>query len=160
MGKPQRIGNDDLERIVLTNINDFGWHAVNVIEDDGHPPWSYSIGFYETWEFPEIIIIGRRRATAHYILNTIATGLDDNQRPDLNVPSDTLIRGAKCFFLEVADRYHSDYIGFACWFYRRREFPLYQIVWPSNDGYYPWHPNAPEPFKEWQPILGPAPKAV
>ena len=35
---PPRIGNDDLERIVLTNIAEFGWHVVNVIEDDGDPP--------------------------------------------------------------------------------------------------------------------------
>jgi hypothetical protein len=28
--KPQRIATDDLEKIVLTNSADFGWHAVNV----------------------------------------------------------------------------------------------------------------------------------
>jgi hypothetical protein len=40
MTKPKRSGVDELERIVLTTISDFGWHAVNVIEDDGHPPWT------------------------------------------------------------------------------------------------------------------------
>jgi hypothetical protein len=40
MTKPQRVGADDVERQVIHNINDFGWHAVNVIEDDGHPPWT------------------------------------------------------------------------------------------------------------------------
>jgi hypothetical protein len=62
--KSQRVGTDDPEKIILSNIADYGWHAVNVIEDDGHPPWTYSIGFYETWGFPELIILGRSRATA------------------------------------------------------------------------------------------------
>jgi hypothetical protein len=160
MGKPQRIGADDLERQVIHNIADFGWHAVNVIEDDGHPPWTYSIGFYETWNYPEMIIIGRSRATAHHILNTIATDLDDNHRPDLNVPTDLLLRGSPCLYLQVADRYYSDYVGFARWYYRRRHFPLYQILWPGNDGHYPWHPNAPGSFKEWQPVLGKMPNDI
>jgi hypothetical protein len=37
---PQRSAKDELERRIIHNINDFGWHAVNVIEDDGHPPWT------------------------------------------------------------------------------------------------------------------------
>jgi len=86
MAQPQRSGTDDLERIVLSNINEFGWHAVNVIEDDGHPPWSYTIGFHETWNFPELIVIGRSRATAHHILNTVAIGLEQIRSPDLKSP--------------------------------------------------------------------------
>ena len=55
---------------------------------------------------------------------------------------------------KVADRYYPDYVGFARWFYRRRQFPLYQIIWPNTDGLYPWDTNAPDCFKQWQPILG------
>jgi hypothetical protein len=58
MATPQRYTRDDLGKIVLANINEFGWHCVNVVEDDAHPPWSYTIGLYETWEHPELIIVG------------------------------------------------------------------------------------------------------
>ena len=40
MNQTQRIGKDDPEKIVLANIAECGWHCVNVVEDDGHPPWS------------------------------------------------------------------------------------------------------------------------
>ena len=40
MNQPQRFTRDDLGKIVLANINEFGWHCVNVVEDDDHPPWS------------------------------------------------------------------------------------------------------------------------
>jgi hypothetical protein len=90
---PQGVAKD--ERQVIHNISDFGWHTVNVIEDDGHPPWTYSIGFYETWGFPELIVIDRSRATAHHILGTIALKLDVGDRPDLNATTNTLIPGAR-----------------------------------------------------------------
>src|ERR1700722_15387814 len=97
--KPKHAA-DDLERQLISNVNDFGWHAVNVIEDDGHPPWSYTIGFYETWGFPELIIIGRSRATAHHILETIALRLDADDRPGLNTTTETLISGIPCCFIQ------------------------------------------------------------
>jgi hypothetical protein len=40
MATPQRTAKDEPERIVLNNIQEFGWHAVNIIEDNGCPPWS------------------------------------------------------------------------------------------------------------------------
>jgi hypothetical protein len=59
------------------------------------------------------------------------------------LPADTVIAGASCHFIEVADRYYPDYVGFARWHYRKRHFPLYQIVWPNDDGHYPWDSSAP-----------------
>jgi hypothetical protein len=93
-GNKQPTANDDNE---CPSHHEFGWHAVNVIEDDDHPPWTYSIDFWETWNFPELIIIGRSRATAHHALETAATCLDDNQRPDLNQATDTVIPAPNAF---------------------------------------------------------------
>jgi hypothetical protein len=49
-------------------------------------------------------------------------------------------------------------VGFARWYYRGHHFPLYQLIWPNNDGSYPWDADAPDSFKEWQPVLGEAPR--
>jgi hypothetical protein len=66
MAKSQRIGNDLVERKVLADINEFGWDSMNALEDDGHPPWTFTIGLYDTWRFPELIIVGRNRATGSF----------------------------------------------------------------------------------------------
>jgi hypothetical protein len=150
----QQLKRDDLEKIVLSNINEFGWHAVNVIEDDGHPPWTYTIGLFDTWEFPELIVVGRSRAISYEMLNTIAKNIELNDPPDLTNQSGYSLLGMKCRFLEVLPRYYADYVGFALSYYRKRHFPLYQIVWPNNDGLYPWNEGAGKEFKEWQLVLG------
>jgi hypothetical protein len=151
---PQRIGTDLGEKKVLTDINEYGWTAINILEDDGHPPWSFTIGLYETWNHPEFIVIGRSRATSHAMLKALSLDIELNCPPDLTDPGGFLILGMKCHFLEVNTRYYSDYVGFAKWFYRKRHFPLFQIVWPHSDGAYPWSLHAPKSFKEWQPVLG------
>jgi len=81
MTRSQRLTHADLDRIVVNNVNEFGWHCVNVIEDDNHSPWSYTIGLYETWEQPELIVIGRSRATSQAILKTLADDIEMNCRP-------------------------------------------------------------------------------
>jgi hypothetical protein len=157
MTNPQRIGNDLGEKKVLADINEYGWHVTNVVEDDGHPPWSFTIGLFETWAHPEFIVIGRSRATSHEMLKTLADDIELNDPPNLTDPDGHLLLGMKCHFLKVNTRYYSDYVGFALWFYRKRHFPLYQVIWPDRDGSYPWHPHGPRFFKEWQPVLGIAP---
>jgi Domain of unknown function (DUF4262) len=54
MTNSQRTARDEPERMVLTNIAEYGWHAVNVIEDEGCPPWTFTIGLYESYRFPEL----------------------------------------------------------------------------------------------------------
>jgi hypothetical protein len=72
MTRPQRLTHADLDKIVVNNVNEFGWHCVNVIEDDNRSPWSYTIGLCETWGHPELIVIGRSRATSQAMLKTLA----------------------------------------------------------------------------------------
>jgi hypothetical protein len=53
-----------------------------------------------------------------------------------------------CRFIEVVAHHYPDYFGFARWYYRGKHFPLYQLVWPSTDGHYPWDTHASKPFKD------------
>src|ERR1700730_18948710 len=112
MNNPQPIASDEPERIVLSNINEYGWHAVNVIEDDNHPPWSFTIGLFETWDHPELIIIGRSRATSYEMLNTLVNEIETHSPLDLKEPDGYMIVGMRCHFLKVSQRYYSDYVGF------------------------------------------------
>jgi hypothetical protein len=94
------------------------------------------------------------------MLKILADDIEMNCQPGLSDTNGHLLLGMKCHFLEVLPRYYSDYVGFALWYYRKRKFPLYQIVWPNNDGLYPWDQNASKAFKEWQHVLGASPCAM
>jgi hypothetical protein len=149
-----RIGGDDAERKVLADVKQCGWHCLNIFEENGQPPWTFSIGFHQTWDFPELIVIGLKREVAHSTLNLVAMQLAEGRRLDLASASDELFNDISFCFIEVSKQLYGEYVGTARWFYGGNDFPLYQIVWPSRDGYFPWNEQASESFKQWQPILG------
>ncbi|MET0377655.1 MAG: DUF4262 domain-containing protein, partial [Spongiibacteraceae bacterium] len=39
------------------------------------------------------------------------------------------------------------------WYYQGNDFPLHQIVWPSQTGLFPWHPEASAAFRKAQPVI-------
>ena len=63
---------------------------------------------YETWQHPELIVIGRSRATSHAMLKTFADDIELNCEPDLSDMN--LLIGMKCHYIEVNPRYYSDYV--------------------------------------------------
>jgi hypothetical protein len=149
-----RIGSDNAERKVLQDVAEYGWHCLNILEEDEHPPFSFSIGLYKTWQFPELIIVGLKREVAHGVLNIVATALAEGKRPDLAATNDDLLEGYACCFVEVSKAHYREYVGTARWYYEGAAFPLYQVVWPSKQGHFPWHSDASESFVRWQPVLG------
>jgi hypothetical protein len=53
---------DLLDQSVIQHIEEHGWHVMYVHETDGLPGWSYSIGLYDSFRHPEIIILNPARA--------------------------------------------------------------------------------------------------
>jgi hypothetical protein len=72
---------------------------------------------------------------------------------DVDEYSPDLLEGCACCFVEASKPHYRDYVGTA-WYYKGNVFPLYQIVWPSKQGNFPWHSDASESFVRWQPVLG------
>ena len=49
---------DDDERRVIEDVQQYGWHIVGVDDDQEGPGFAYSIGLYHTLNQPEIIVFG------------------------------------------------------------------------------------------------------
>jgi hypothetical protein len=60
---------DKGEEKALKDINTYGCHVISVLEDDEHPPFTYSIGIEQTTGKPEMIVAGLKRELAHWMIN-------------------------------------------------------------------------------------------
>lgn len=139
---------------ILHDINKFGWHVIKVLEDEDGPGFGYSIGLYETYKHPEIIIIGLKLDHIHSIINDIGESIKEGKNfTPLNFYSD-LIEGFDCFFVQVKDEFYEQYVGQALCFYENNNFPLIQCIYPTVKGVYPWEKDWPEKIKNIQPVLG------
>ena len=150
----RETASDAQEKKVLDDIDTFGWHCVNVLAEEDLPGYSFSVGNYRSANHPEFIIFGLRSDVAHQILTVTLAGLNGGAIVDLSAPTDELLNGHSCVFVKVPEAQYHEHVGFCRWYYEGNGFPLYQIVWPSRDGYFPWHGEASEAFRAAQPVLG------
>jgi hypothetical protein len=145
---------DDSEQNVLDNIARYGWHCVHVLGEGEHRAFSYTVGLDQSYGYPELLIYGLPRDTSHAVLAIAAEKAAQHQPIDVTRPTDELLEGYPCVFVEIPKDEYPEHVGFARWFYEGDSFPVQQIVWPSRGGFFPWHEEAPDSFKKAQPVLG------
>jgi hypothetical protein len=51
-----RTAKDESERKTLSDIKTHGLHIVHVFEDEENPRFSYTVGLYENYLHPEILL--------------------------------------------------------------------------------------------------------
>lgn len=141
------------EQQLLANVEKYGWHCTSVGAAEGRPTFTYTVGLYRSYGHPELLVYGLRAQTAHSMLSRVAAAASSAQAMDLNRPTAELVKGYDCVFVPVPAEAYAPHVLSALWFYEGAGFPLYQIVWPSEDGLLPWHPDADEAFRAAQPVL-------
>jgi hypothetical protein len=146
-------GEDESERKVIDDIAKFGWHCVHILAEGDRPEYSFTVGLFQTYKYPELIIFGLPSKVSHQILGVAADAAKSGHPLDLTQPTDALINNYSCCLAEVPTSEYHEHVGFCRWYYLGNGFPLYQIIWPSRAGLFPWHPEASSAFRATQPVI-------
>jgi hypothetical protein len=145
---------DDGEQKALDDIVAHGLHIIHVMEEDGLPPFSYSIGIGQSLGMPELIVIGLKHEVAQAAINECYRQMKTGTRLEAGVRvADLLGGGFECVIGEVAPARFREYMGWAIWLYKGEHFHAHQIIYPTTSGAFPWEAEASEWFKNWQPLL-------
>lgn len=139
---------------MLATIDKHGWQTTSVLAEEGSPPFSYTIGLYHSYGIAELIVFGLKPNTAHGIFSLVAAAAKNGNPLALDEPTNALLESYSCLFVKVPRSEYENYVLSARWYYEGVEFPLYQVVWPSKDGYFPWHEKVEKAFAATQPVLG------
>ncbi|WP_445370113.1 DUF4262 domain-containing protein (plasmid) [Methylomonas sp. HW2-6] len=148
------VGTDPGETKLLEDVEKFGWHCLNILAEGELPPYSFTVGLFHSYQHPELIIFGLPANVAHQILHIAAEAIKDGNPIGLALPTEELLEGYSCCFVEVPISHYRENVGFCRWFYEGDAFPLYQVVWPSREGLFPWHAAVSESFRSIQPVSG------
>jgi hypothetical protein len=133
-------------------------HGINMVSDDPgepteQPPFAYSIGAWESYGAPEVIVFGLRQEIASSVINHIMASHLAGRRFRCGILEQQVIQGnVPVYFLEVDPDLARAYATFADRYYEQEPFPLWQIVWPDKDGRFPWEPEYAGDLR-WQPDL-------
>jgi hypothetical protein len=131
------------EEDVIGNVEKYGWTVMHIKDEPGKPGWSFTIGLFENFRHPEVIIFGMKQDRRHSILNWIGENAKNGNSFTPEKEHDWVLEGYKCWSRPVEKKWYRDLLGYARWFYAQEEFPCVQAIWPDKEGRYPWEPQYP-----------------
>jgi hypothetical protein len=153
-----RSRTDDMapaDQRLLEDVEVHGVHIVHVPEESGGPGFTFSVGLWENFDQPEVIVFGLPQEIAHELVNLIADEANEGQQFLAGTRQEGLLEGYPVRFVDVPRACYADYLGAACWAYEGDAFPAVQLVWPDKQGRWPWDPEARQGFRASQPVLMP-----
>ena len=134
------------ERKLLSDVETYGWHVIQVAEDDVGPGFSYSIGLYHTLRHPEMIVVGLSPESSHELINLVGEEIRGGRVFAAGGVYKGLLEAYAATFRAVPARQYASYLGFANRFYADRSFPVLQLVYPDREGRWPWSSDVSDAF--------------
>lgn len=149
------IGESKFQENVTRIIDEFGCyiiHVINTTEDvENEPEFSYSIGLFERFKQPEIIIVGLKKDLRHTLINNICNDYKEGKYLEINKYNSDILDNFECLVVEVEKKYFDKYLGQALRYYQNESFKALQVIYPTIQGLFPWDENFPKNVIE--PVL-------
>jgi len=147
------IGKDELLVQTKNNIAKYGLQVIMVSGSDYSPSFAYSIGLFETYKQPEIILFGLPDKLGQEIINDVAGLMKNGETIKTYTNYGNIFKDSRAEFLPVDNRNIDDYFGAALNYYGTSTFPAIQLVWTDRNDKFPWEDNFEENFLHDQPLL-------
>jgi hypothetical protein len=151
-------GFDSAERKCVGDIGEYGLHIIQVTPSETDEGFSYSVGLFDTYRHPEIVVFGQKVEWQRSMLNALA----DRIRDDATVFQagklySDILDGFHCRFEVIrSEESYRKYFGWDMWYYTMvkplpEPFPVLQLIWPDLNDVFPDAPGYDNPYR--QPIL-------
>lgn len=140
---------------MLADVAAHGLHIAHVEAGPAGPGHSYSVGLWEGFGQPEVVVFGLAPAVARDLLDLIADEADGGRLFPAGSRSRDLVHAHAVQFLAVPLEARQLWLPLACRAYGGTAFEAVQLVYPDRHGRWPWDPQAPAGFAALQPVLGP-----
>lgn len=143
----------DLRDRLIAESDAKGNAIVEVAGEDGEAPFTFSVGAWRRFGVPEGIAIGLPPGVGRRLVNTYVRRAAAGKKFIPGVRYHDFFDGVPVTFERVAKGHYFPYFGTAFLLHPGGEFPALQLIVPTTDGFWPWHPRAPADFARWQRVL-------
>lgn len=121
------------------DVAKFGWHTVAVkVDGTSEDKFAFTVGLFQTYEHPELILVGLAMKVAHGILSTCVARIEEGDPLKDGQVRQDLLNQFSAAIVTVDKSFYSEYLGSAISFYEGTDFPALQIVWPDRNDRFPW----------------------
>ena len=152
MQRDPRCENAEDEEIIRAVAAD-GWYVLIILEKDDTPGWAFSVGLYENFKHPEVVIFGLAPEVLQDVVNSVAEDVRSGKSFEIDGMYPDLIDTYACTFKPVNKVWYDDFLGYANWFYQSHDYPALQCIWPDKNNIFPWDPEFNPHWLWGQPLL-------
>lgn len=146
---------DRHEQDFVAQIREFGWRSTSVITDNEGPGFTYTTGFWANLSIPEVIVFSLDSKVAHDVLWDIYREAKNGRQFPTGVCVSDIFANVDAFLIPVGKEAYPYYLGWSSWFYGGNGFPCVQLVWPDQEGRFPWQAGIEKGFRLLQPDTSP-----
>lgn len=148
-------GTEAAHENIVRQIDNGHWAVMGIFSDEGDPYHTFSVGLYENFDQPEIVIFGVHPQMAGRIINDIGERIARGFKLEAGrVYDDVLTGNYGALFMPVEKHQYDAYLGSALWYYQSDHFPVMQLVWPDPNGKFPWEDGFDPYYASAQPLIG------
>lgn len=152
MSKRDAEPTNPLEEQVIENVRSGEWFVALIPPEGGAPPWGFTIGLWENFKQPEVVLVGLPPQVTHAILNS-AGELARSGRLAAGLRTDELLQNLSCEFRQADRFWYEALLGVALWYYEGDDFPVLQCLWPDRTGKLPFEEGFDPKLLPFQPDL-------
>ncbi len=145
--------NKETEKLIIENVNKYGWHVALFESDNYLPSFGYTIGLWKNFNHPELITFTLETSIIHSVLNNAGNDIKKGNKIILNKNYNNYLDKFEVQFLSVADDNINDWFGYGLWFNDYKIFPALQLIWPDKKNKFPWEDKFDPKYKLYQPLL-------
>jgi len=106
-------GLDEKDVKVLETLEKWGWFVTKVGAGQGEPAFAYSMGLYENFHHPEIVVFSLDLEVMHRLINNAGSRIRDGQKYGEGQKYDDLLQGYPCAFRRVNPTRYDGLLNFA-----------------------------------------------
>ena len=144
---------DEVDARVQNDIQRHGWHVVLVPPEQDSPGWAHTIGLWERYRHPELLVFGSEPRVLTGLLNTLGERVRGGRRFAAGEQEEGVLQGLPFAFRAIAPRWIGVFLGNAAWHYRSESVPVLQGFWPDRAGRFPWDAGCTREVVDEQPPL-------
>lgn len=141
---------DEHEQLLVDRIGEHRWCGAYVTGEGEEPSYTYTTGFWRTFNFPEVVISYLSDEVTNEFFWAIFHALDSGVRYPVGEPVDGIAEGFSAVFLPVAKSNYAGLLARNNWFYLGDGYECLQLVWPDREGNFPWDEGLSQSYKEAQ----------
>lgn len=139
-------------KTLAQQIENYGFAVRMIPAEADYPAFAYTIGLWERYQHPEIIILGLPIETMHQILNNVGEAVQNGTQFLVGNHYQDIVNQYPVTFVAVEKRYFSEYFGQAIHYYDTENFTALQLLWTDKNGKFPFEKDFDEKLKKLQSL--------